>query len=197
MVLLDASTETRQVDVQDRYGGANNSITLELLRKLPSTVTKAIQQREAARKWAREDTNKSSQEATYGYGQEASEPIVSFPTIPERDAQSSSLHPLQEWEGFVLAIRPTVFLARLADVTHGAAHIEEEAEIPRCELSDEDNTRLREGSIVSWVIGYERSPAGSKKRVSQIVIRDLPVVTRSDLARAEAWAQDMARKLSP
>ena len=49
------------------------------------------------------------------------------------------------------------------------------------------------GKHFRWVIGYERSPAGTKKRVSQIVFRDLPVVTRSDLAHSEAWAQDMAR----
>ena len=197
MVLLETSTETQQVDVLAGYSSADTSITLELLRELPSTVRKKVQQRNAARGAGPEGANKPTQEASSGYGQEAGEPIVGFPTIPERVAQSSSLPALQEWEGYVLAIRRTDFLARLVDLTTGSSHAGEEAEIPKTELSDEDNGRLREGSIFRWVIGYERSAAGTKKRVSQIVLRDLPVVTKGDLARSEAWAQDMARTLDP
>ena len=73
----------------------------------------------------------------------------------------------------------------------------EEATFSRTELSDGDDARICDGSIFRWVIGYERSPAGTKKRVSQIVFRDLPAVTRSDLRDGEAWAREMAESLSP
>ena len=109
----------------------------------------------------------------------------------------ASFHALQEWEGHVLDVDKTNFLARLLDVTAGAMHEEEEAIIPRVELSEDDDAKMRIGSIFRWVIGYERSQTGTKKRVSQIVFRDLPAITSNDLQEGEAWAQEMARSLDP
>ena len=109
----------------------------------------------------------------------------------------ASFHALQEWEGHVLDVDETEFLARLLDVTAGASHENEEALIPRAELSDDDDARMRVGSIFRWVIGYERSPTGTKKRVSQIVFRDLPAITPKDLREGAAWAQEMVRSLNP
>ena len=97
----------------------------------------------------------------------------------------------------MLKIRWHEFLARLVELTAGVSHAGEEALIPRDELSGDDVAKMREGSVFRCVIGYERSPAGTKKRVSQIVFRDLPVVTKSDLADSEVWAEDMARSLNP
>ena len=114
-----------------------------------------------------------------------------------RSAQRASFRALQEWEGYVISVDRVSFVARLADVTSGASHEEEEAVFPRTELSDADDTRIRVGHIFRWVIGYERSPAGTKKRVSQIVFRDLPAITLSDLREGEDWAQAMARSLNP
>ena len=104
---------------------------------------------------------------------------------------------MQEWEGYVLEIGATEFVARLVDVTTGASHEGEEAAIPRTELSDGDDAKMRVGSIFRWVIGYERSPAGTKKRVSQIVFRDLPAITASDLQDGRDWGRKMARSLNP
>ena len=88
------------------------------------------------------------------------------------------------------------FTARLVDLTDDSAHGEEEAIIPLDEISDYDATKMREGSIFRWVIGYERSVAGSKKRVSHIVFRDLPAITKSDLRDGEAWARETIRSLN-
>ena len=104
---------------------------------------------------------------------------------------------LQEWEGYVVEIRKTDFTARLIDLTTGADHEEEEAVIPIAELSDDDAGKMREGSVFRWVIGYERSPAGTKKRVSQIVFRDLPTMTEADLRAGEAWARETIRSFDP
>lgn len=118
---------------------------------------------------------------------------IDFPTPPEPRAPTTTLHALQEWEGYVVDIGETDFVARLIDLTAGSEHEDEEATIPLAEISDDDVARMREGSIFRWVIGYERSVTGTKKRVSQIVFRDLPVITAADLREAEAWAEETAR----
>lgn len=118
---------------------------------------------------------------------------IDFPLPPERRAPRVTLHALQEWEGYVVDIGKTDFVARLIDLTAGAEHEDEEATIPLAEISDRDAERIREGSIFRWVIGYERSVTGTKKRVSQIVFRDLPAITAADLRDAEAWAEETER----
>ena len=45
------------------------------------------------------------------------------------------------------------------------------------------------------MIGYERNAAGTKKRVSQIVFRDLPAITKTDLRDGETWALETIRSL--
>ena len=101
-------------------------------------------------------------------------------------------HALQEWEGEVLETEEDYFISRLSDLTAGVtatAGTYEEAEIPFSEISQSDLLKLRVGSIFRWVIGYERSASGTKKRVSQIVFRDLPVMTEKDISLGEEWAQ--------
>ena len=121
--------------------------------------------------------------------------ILDFPQPWSPPRPESTFHALQEWEGYVLEISGTDFVARLVDLTAGSTHEEEEAEIPVAELSDEDSARMRPGSIFRWVIGYERSAAGTKRRVSQIVFRDLPAITKTDLRDGETWARETIRSL--
>ena len=83
----------------------------------------------------------------------------------------------------------------MVDLTAGSVQEEEEAVIPLGELSDEDAGKMRPGSIFRWVIGYERTVAGSKRRVSQIVFRGLPAITRRDLRDGETWALETIRSL--
>lgn len=129
--------------------------------------------------------------------QEVSTREIDPPPVSRPRAPAASLHALQEWEGYVLDIGATEFVARLVDVTADASHEEEEAVIPRTELSDGDDAKMHTGSVFRWVIGYERLPGGTKRRVSQIVFRDLPAITASDLRDGEARAREMARLLNP
>ena len=108
----------------------------------------------------------------------------------------STFHALQEWEGYVVEINDVEFVARLINLTAGRSHETEEANIPLAELSEYDARRLELGGIFRWVIGYERSPEGARKRVSQIVFRDLPRMTESDFRRGEAWAREMEQWLN-
>ncbi|MDE2686452.1 MAG: hypothetical protein OXI16_02990 [Chloroflexota bacterium] len=109
--------------------------------------------------------------------------------------QPESLTALQEWEGRVVAVDDDNFVALLIDVTaaevssHSGSGIEdEEAVIPLSEIDEADRERLREGSIFRWVIGYAHTLGGRRRRISDIVFRDLPAISVHDRALGEEWA---------
>ena len=124
--------------------------------------------------------------------------LVSFPPprVPE-PPRTATFHALQEWEGHVVELGDDEFVARLVDITAGRSHESEEAVIPMVEVSECDASRMVVGSIFRWVIGYERSVEGTRKRVSQIVFRDLPRTTMCDLQRGRSWARKIAPTLNP
>ena len=101
-----------------------------------------------------------------------------------------TFHLLQEWEGYVTEISDMEFNARLTDLTSGAKYASEETSIPLDEISDDDADKMQVGSIFRWVIGYERK-GRAKKRVSQIVFRDLSMITKSDMREGRKWAQEI------
>ena len=123
-------------------------------------------------------------------------PIAELPqTNLSRLVSAPTFHAIQEWEGYVVDVGDAEFEARLIDLTADSVCEEEEAVIPLEEISEEDAERLRTGKIFRWVIGYERSTAGTKKRVSQIVFRDLPAITKTDLRDGQEWAQETIHSL--
>ena len=128
---------------------------------------------------------------------DGSGPVFNFPQRPSGARETATLHALQEWEGYVVEFDREKFVARLVDLTTASTHEEEEAVIPMAEVSDCDIAGLGVGSIFRWVIGYERSPAGTKKRVSQIVFRDLPRISERDYEDGKNWARDTLRAFKP
>ncbi|MCY4503824.1 MAG: cell division protein FtsZ [Alphaproteobacteria bacterium] len=116
-----------------------------------------------------------------------------FRPLSDGIAMHLTLHPLQEWEGYVVEVGDGEFTGRLTDLTAGHSYETEEAVVPFEELSDYDRAKLRKGDIFRWVIGYERSPSGTKKRVSQIVFRDIPAMTKSDFRTGSEWARGIAQ----
>ena len=137
-----------------------------------------------------EDEHSASSLSIIGKGQavQAATEIVDGPLRWKHTLPTTSLHVLQEWEGHVIDISKAQFTARLHDLTAGTLIDEEEANIPLSEVSRADATKMKVGSIFRWVIGYEIAADQPKKRISQIVFRDLPAVTQSDLKAGEAWA---------
>ena len=115
------------------------------------------------------------------------------PKIPAT-ALTSVFHALQEWEGYVTAIHKDAVQARLVDITAHDSKAQETARIPLMEISDEDLQQMRVGSVFRWVIGYERSHSG-KKRVSQIVFRNLPQLTEKEIQDGHAWADEVIASL--
>ena len=118
---------------------------------------------------------------------------LSFPPRLPPPRPSATLHALQEWEGYVVEMDGDELVVRLVDLTVGSTHEEEEAVIPLAEVSEHDAATVGVGSIFRWVIGYERSPFGTKKRVSQIVFRDLPRMTERDFGEGRRWARETIR----
>ena len=121
--------------------------------------------------------------------------IINFPDLDQvsQTKPRTTFHALQEWEGYVIEIGEDDFTVRLLDLTAGSSHEEEEAVIPFSEISEDDLKRLRLGSIFRWVIGYAHSASGNKRRVSEVVFRELPVVTKQDIVEAEARARKTAQ----
>lgn len=123
--------------------------------------------------------------------------IVTLPQPRVRRSSSVTLHALQEWEGYVVEIGEHEFVANLVDLTAGMSYATDEATIPMEEISEHDAEKMSEGDIFRWVIGYERSASGTKRRVSQIVFRDLPRMTAADFEEGRKWAERVSRSLNP
>jgi hypothetical protein len=101
--------------------------------------------------------------------------------------------PLQEWEGYVVAVYKSHILANLVDLTNDDERPGEQAEIPLEEFSEDDVPKLSVGRVFRWAIGYQRLPSGTKMRVSQFVVRELPQWTRRELMEAEKEAAELAQ----
>ena len=101
--------------------------------------------------------------------------------------QVETLDVLQEWEEYVVRIGNTDFTAELLDLTAGASFSEEEADIPLTFLTDGDVARFRLRACSAGQSGYERSVAGTRKRVSRIALRDLGTFTKANLQEGRKW----------
>jgi len=106
-----------------------------------------------------------------------------------------SLIPLQEWEGYVTDIYEDKFLTSLIDITAKEDVATEEAEFDIEELSDSDKNLLKVGAVFRWIIGYERTPSGVKKRVSQVVFRRLPQWSQSSIRNADRKSKEIIKTI--
>ena len=196
-----AQPTTWQKDIRGGNLGSPDadSVAPAAVQNLDEIVASALEHGTAALTTTVSDQDKEAATLTAFRGCEEEEHGYSLMEflrrLPPPPRPATTLHALQEWEGYVLEIRTTDFVAHLVDLKAGASHEQEEAVIPLAEISDYDVNRMRTGSIFRWVIGYERSIAGTKKRVSQIVFRDLPAITEADLKDGEAWAHETIQSL--
>jgi hypothetical protein len=119
-----------------------------------------------------------------------------FPFIaPRPQPARDSFAVLQEWEGCVVSISNETFTARLTDLTGNGMAEGEEADFPLDDLTDADRSRISEGSIFRWVVGYRRSPSGTKDRLSRIVFRNLPAWTTKEFKKNRQEAAEWASHL--
>ncbi len=117
-------------------------------------------------------------------------PVVR-PEVPECfPDRSPSLFPKQEWAGRVTAITNGAFDAHLRDLYGGGREV---ATIGLEEVSPEDRTRMRVGSLFHWVMGYE-TVGGIRSNVSRIVFLNSPRMTERDLKAGREWADRLRAK---
>lgn len=111
---------------------------------------------------------------------------------PRAKKQAITFAPIQEWEGYVVEVKQDHMVAHLVDLTAGKNRPSSTVDIPLDELSPRDIERLRPGKVFRWAIGYLRKPGGTRMRSSEIVFRDLPQWSKTELAEARKAANEMA-----
>jgi hypothetical protein len=100
---------------------------------------------------------------------------------------------LQKWEGIVLDVRRTSFVARLIDLVGNEP--DQEAELPIGELSPRDRKRLIPGALFYWYIGYRDELSGDRERSSRLRFRRLPPPSEPEIARAREAATKLRSAL--
>ena len=68
---------------------------------------------------------------------------------------------------------------------------EKEAEIPVDEVTEDDRELLAVGAVFYWTIGYDISPAGTRRRTSLLKFRRMPAWTRRDIERVRAEGREL------
>jgi hypothetical protein len=102
---------------------------------------------------------------------------------------------LQQWEGIVTELSHETFWADLIDLTNAkTAH--ETIEIPYVEIPLSDRELLLPGCVFYWSIGYETSPGGQIRRVSEIRTKRNPVWTEATLQKTRTAAKELYERLS-
>lgn len=117
-------------------------------------------------------------------------PLEMVLRVPSIDQQSPRFRKLQEYEGEVLSIRASDFVARLTDLTDmGAPRLEATFSID--EVSPSDKPLMREGAVFYWVIGFKDYPNGQRKTEQFLRFRRLPIWSKRDIARLEARMDEL------
>ncbi|MBI1211870.1 MAG: hypothetical protein GC190_10440 [Alphaproteobacteria bacterium] len=135
-------------------------------------------------------------------GSSSGQPITDPDALPNdlparlasRDPYVAGFQASNEWDGYVSAIGETTFeveLVDLRDPTGGRI----KAEIPIEELDEDARKRLAIGQVLRWVVGYEITRSGQKKRASIILIRRLPRWTKNEIKSAQSEARTTAASL--
>lgn len=97
---------------------------------------------------------------------------------------------LHKWEGRVLQVSADDFTAIVSDKTN-PSNDDEEIVFDIEDVLDEDRELVAPGAVFYWSIGYDDF-SGSRRRVSQIVFRRLPGMSRREIEDAEKKALEFA-----
>ena len=116
------------------------------------------------------------------------ESVIFVPTIGQ---PSSRFQKLQEYEGEVLSISDSDFVARLVDLTDkGAQRLEATFSIDN-EVSRSDRPLLTVGAVFYWIIGFKDYPDGQRKTENFLRFRRLPIWSKRDLDRLKERANEL------
>jgi hypothetical protein len=125
-------------------------------------------------------------------GQEPRPKISPFIPLDRNPPPLRRFELLQAFEATVLEVSADSFWAELHDLSN-PSNPPETVELPLSEISKPDQSLLQPGSIFYWSIGYETSPTGQIRRISEIRLRRTPEWSQqtldSMLARAAKWSK--------
>jgi hypothetical protein len=94
---------------------------------------------------------------------------------------------LQQWEALVTEVTDDAEWAEIIDLTD-PSNAAEVVEIPFAEFAVSDRPLLQPGSVFYWSIGYETSPGGTIRRVSEIRVRRTAAWSPRTIASLKARA---------
>lgn len=114
--------------------------------------------------------------------------------LTRKQAPARRFEILQQWEGVVSEITDESIWAELRDLTRQSPAIEV-VELPLEEIPRADRPLLRIGGVFYWSIGYETSPGGQIRRVSEIRVRRTPQWSRHSVDSIRAKAKDLLQRL--
>ena len=97
---------------------------------------------------------------------------------------------LQQWEGVVTEVGDETFFAELDDLTDSSRPIEI-VELSLDEIAVEDRPLVKNGACFYWSIGYETSPGGTIRRVSEIRLKRVPKWSRRSIEALEREAESL------
>ena len=103
--------------------------------------------------------------------------VAPFPKRRDPLVVSNRIHsfsPISEWEGYVTAISDTTFFANLVNIKDESGLPDDEAEFQLLDLSESERMNLQIGSVVRWVVGFEKLANDMRQRVSRVHVRRLP-----------------------
>jgi len=100
----------------------------------------------------------------------------------------------QKWEGTVAAIAEDTFIAKLRDLTNRTSTEQEEAELPKGDISPDDLELFKVGAHFYFSVGYRISESGSYERSSRIRFRRLPQWSANEIVGAFQRAKEIVKR---
>lgn len=102
---------------------------------------------------------------------------------------------VQQFEGVITSVGEDALWADLEDITDKNRPLEV-VEISHEEFSISDRELLEAGSVFYWTIGFETSPAGQVRRVSEMRVKRNPAWSARDLEKARAKGDELFNRFS-
>jgi hypothetical protein len=137
--------------------------------------------------------NKQMENVSGGSTEQEQDPQIGIGPVVRligKDVAPRRFEILQQWEGVVSKVEGVALWAELLDMTK-CSNPAEEVELPLAEIPIADRELLGPGSVFYWSIGYETSPGGQIRRVSEIRLRRAPLWSQGMIDAAKAKAKEL------
>ncbi len=110
--------------------------------------------------------------------------------LQQKCKRTHAFNSLLKREGIIISLSEDFFTAKLVDPAHN--DVDEVADFPYNEVSDDDQSLLTVGAVFYWNIGYKLSPTGQKERSSLIRFRRIPAWTTKEIDNASTKAEELS-----